>query len=411
MYLEVGWSIRIYGTEFTLYFSTALLLYCLARGTRIYPRPHLTWIGLGFALGLGMLSKVSFPLIAGPPLLVAGVLVLMRKMPGLSIWKLIASAAIAFVMAWPFYSRHWQTALSYAEDMTKFTRHSLHRRGWELLRAWAQLHLKEGIGVHAETILGALIVAATLTAAIGIAWKKFGQRQQKDAPVIPMLSPELIVILLALSQALVLPIYQLICSLSNNVRHVSPAYLPMTLAVLLLAARVGTLLSWHSWIVFFITAWMAFTQLHQIDAPLTTTVDDVWDWAPLYQLAESRGIENPRIGYIGNTPHFCVPFLIEPWLSRGRLADDQWLWRLEDGPFDLATVRKKLVDRNLLLTAPDLKVPFTGGMMAEPLALDNEHNAEFAQALLADPAWELAGKFGIGLIDHAEIWVFVRRKP
>jgi 4-amino-4-deoxy-L-arabinose transferase-like glycosyltransferase len=110
MYFEVGWSIRIYGTEFTLYFATALLLYCLVRGIRVNDWPHLTWIGLGFALGLGLLSKVSFALLAGPPMVVALGLVVTGRMPGLSIWKLLASAAIATVIAGPFYYLHGKVA-------------------------------------------------------------------------------------------------------------------------------------------------------------------------------------------------------------------------------------------------------------------------------------------------------------
>jgi hypothetical protein len=69
-----------------------------------------------------------------------------------------------------------------------------------------------------------------------------------------------------------------------------------------------------------------------------------------------------------------------------------------------------LADRNLIVTAPDFQVLPSGGLLGDPMQRDNLHNAEFTHAMLADPAWELAGKFPIGVINRAEIWAFVRRR-
>jgi hypothetical protein len=154
---------------------------------------------------------------------------------------------------------------------------------------------------------------------------------------------------------------------------------------------------------------MAFAQLHQVEVPLTNALDDTWDWAPLYKMVESRGVRFPMIGHVGNSSQFCDPFLTEPWESRGWFASSLWLWRPEQGPFSIAAIRDELSDRNVVVTAPDFRVASDRSMLADPIALDNQHNAEFAQAMLHDPAWELAGKFPIGQINRAEIWVFVRR--
>ena len=49
-------------------------------------------------------------------------------------------------------------------------------------------------------------------------------------------------------------------------------------------------------------------------------------------------------------------------------------------------------------------------MLADPVEKDNSHNAEFTDAMMHQPDWEFAGKFQIGVIHQAEVWVFVRKK-
>ena len=63
----VTFAVQVFGTECSLYLSVAatfcFLLQAIASPS---PAPR-AWIGLGIALGVGTLSKVSFPLIVGLP--------------------------------------------------------------------------------------------------------------------------------------------------------------------------------------------------------------------------------------------------------------------------------------------------------------------------------------------------------
>ena len=124
LYLEVGWAARLYGTEYTLYFSVALLLWCVARSTTESGRSTSTWILLGFSLGLGVLSKLSFLFLAAPAGAVVFGLVLRKKLPGLTIWKLLGALLIGCAMARPYYRYHIFEAAHYGQDMLQFQRHS-----------------------------------------------------------------------------------------------------------------------------------------------------------------------------------------------------------------------------------------------------------------------------------------------
>ena len=68
-----------------------------------------------------------------------------------------------------------------------------------------------------------------------------------------------------------------------------------------------------------------------------------------------------------------------------------------------------LDNKNVVLTAPTIHIPTDTSMLADPLALDNSHNAEFADRLMRDPRFDGPVKFPIGTIDKAEIWVFFRK--
>ena len=160
LFLEIGWSIRIYGTEFTLYFATALVLFCLARATKAKGKSHWTWIGLGIGLGLGFLSKLSFMFLGIPVIVLATAFIWRGWLPGLSIRKMIGAGLICGWMNEAYYGRHLVTAYRYGRDMTHFSRHSLHRHGLDLAGAWFKLHLTEGMGLAAGMILFGLTILA-----------------------------------------------------------------------------------------------------------------------------------------------------------------------------------------------------------------------------------------------------------
>ncbi len=426
LYSEIGWSVRVYGTEHTLYLATALLLFCIALATRSQVESHRTWIWLGVALGLGLLSKVSFVFIAGPAIGMVVILMILGRMPGLAWWKLLASMLIALAMTWPYYHLHLVEALRYGQDMTQFQRHSLHKTGLRLLLSWLQLHTSEGMGRPAAVILGTMIVLALLGGIMRLrSLRLFARRLRRGEdsisvaefqtlPSAPAAGSEGtsvgVMILTGLVTGLPLLAFQLLFSKSDNVRHMTPAYFPITLAITMAAAWLGGLVSWYAWTVLLVCAFCSISQLRDEYIPMTNQPDDIWDWDPIYAIAQQRQIRFPMIGHVGNAGLFCDPAITYPWVRRGRWANSQWLWRMEDGLYDPLSIHRKLVDHDMVLTAPDFHMPASGSMLADPVEQDNAHNAEFAAAMSHEPGWELAGKFSIGAINRGEIWVFVKKK-
>ncbi len=409
LYLEVGWSVRVYGTEYTLYLAVALMIWCFARAARRDRPVGWTWLWLGLSLGLGILSKMSFLFLAGPVGLVVLTLSITRRLPGLPVGWLCAAATIGAAMAYPYYHTHLFTAYHYGQDMTQFQRHSLHKNGLQLLAAWLALHTNEGMGPRAAYIFASLAVVGLVVA--GGRWWRSVELGRAFAPGQRLdLSPAGWTVVLAVLSGVPLLAFQLMFSDSDNTRHMTPAYLPLTVAAAVGAARAGVLAAWWSWPALVAVAIPAVQQVGHDFVPLTTTADDVWDWDPLYRICQKDGLKFPYIGYVGNAGQFCQPAIIAPWASRGDWAVSEWLWQKDyDGPFDMAKMRAKMADRKVVITAPGFKVPTDHSMLADPLQQDNANNAAFADAMTHEPGWLPPERFDIGVVNKATIWVFVRR--
>ena len=406
IYLEIGWSVRVYGTEYTLYLAVAVMLWCAARALVPRDRPGWTWVWLGLALGLGILSKMSFLFLAGPVGLVVLAMSIAGRLPGLPVGRLFGAAAIGAAMAFPWYRYHLFTAYHYGADMTQFSRHSLHKQGLELVGAWLALHTNEGMGPRAAAVFAGLAAVALLTG--GARWWRRVEAGRSLATPAAALSPAGWLVVIGLAQGVPLLAFQLAFSSSDNTRHMTPAYLPLTVAAAVAAGSSGVLVAWWSWPLLLAAVAPAVQQVGHDFVPLTTTADDVWDWTPLYTICQAHGIRFPFIGRVGNAGQFCEPAIIAPWKSRGDWAVCEWLWRKEDGPFDWAKVEPELADRQVVLTAPHFAVPTDHSVLADPLQQDNAHNAAFADHMLHEPGWLPPEKFDIGVVNRATIWVFLR---
>ncbi len=424
VYLEVGWSVRVYGTEYTLYLAVAAMLLCVARATRPAGLTHGTWVGLGLALGLGVLSKLSFLMLAAPVGALAGVLVLTGRLPGLTMRRLVGAAGVGAAIDYPYYRYHIWSVVNYGRAMTRFARHSLGQRGVALVHDWLSLHCNEGMGPRAFFLLvgiggvsaGVLIVRAA-TPVFG------GGRQGRPPSVEPArpygpplkgeVAPALWTAAFGIVAGVPLLVYQLTASVSDNVRHMTPAYLPITVAVVVAAGAAGVLASWWSWPVLAAAAVTLPVQVARDFFPLTTTADDVWDWEELYRIVhDDRHLPLPLVGRVGNYGQFNEPAVVAPWYRRGDWADCRWLWRAEFGPFDWAAVERELDDPKfplaVVVTVLGVEVPKDASRLAEPVAVDNGHNAAFADHMAREPGWVPAGRFPIGVVHRGEVVVFVR---
>jgi hypothetical protein len=432
--LEVGWSIRVFGTEYVLYLSVALAMYALARAAVSENRSHWTWILLGLSLGLGMLSKVSFVMLAGPAGLVAMSMALTGRLPGLSVkpalatLRLAGAALIGTLICGPYYRYHIFTVLKYGQDMTEFTRHSLNKTGLEFIHAWVSLHFNEGLGPGASIVC--FFLALLGIPAVVIWLRKNWRAIPTGTPVV--YGPAGRVFLLGLAAGLPLPLFQMVFSQSSNHRHITPAYFPLTISLAVAAGMSGAMAVWWSWpilIAVFIPACWQIWGFNNLATPpyhgtarylridplfidYTTTADDVWDWEPLYQLLKGKNVRFPYIGRVGNGGQFNEPSIEAPWVSRGDWAYGVWLWKPEFGPYDWNAVKAKLDAEKItvVVTARQMIVKADGSRLAEPVVAENAHNDEFADQMQTLPNWTLIGKFPIGRVNKAQIWVF-QRKP
>ncbi len=383
---EIGWSIRIYGTEYPLYFATALTLFFLVRSTGPRAPSHWNWIGLGIALAIGLLSKFSFVLLAAPLMATAAVLIFRRKLPGLLPVHFAAAIVLAAVLSLPYYSYHVFTVLSYSREMTAFPRTALHQSGTAFAIAWIKLQLNQATGAWT----GAILIALAITAIIS--FRKWN-----------------IAVILALSQALPLLAIQLFYAHNDNVRHLTPAYLPLITAVTIAAGATGLLSSRRSWLALLVIAISVLIQTKNSFLPIASYRTDIWDFTPIHDAAAAHGITSPHIAYLGNGEYFNEPFLALPWSHLGQTADIQWLWRYEQGLINWKPLISGLSQYDMVLTAPAIQLPADPSLLPDPQILDNVNNAEFARRLQADARFTGPEKFTIGTQNKTEIWLFFRK--
>ena len=117
-----------------------------------------TWIGFGLAIGLGLLSKTSFILIAFP--LLAFVLIEnFRKHLGIrGLAPIIKSGVLGFLIAAPWWIVHFRDAMWYAKFARGTTRNSLGQHSVGMFAEWIWAVFLALIG----PCIGALIILLAL---------------------------------------------------------------------------------------------------------------------------------------------------------------------------------------------------------------------------------------------------------
>ena len=376
---EIGWSIRIYGTEYPLYFATALALFFVIRSTKSNSA-HWNWIGLGIALAIGLLSKFSFVLLAAPLMATAVIFLFRKKLPGLPPIHFAAAITLAAGLSLLYYRFNFFTVLFYSREMSEFVRTSLHRSGPAFAIAWIKLQLTQATGPWA----GATLIILAL-----LSFRKW-------------FSPATI---LALSQALPLFMIQLFFTQNDNVRHLTPAFIPLTIAIALSSAACL-----RSWPILLTIAIPTLIQTQTTFLPIRNYVTDTWDFTPLHDSAAAHNITSPRIAYLGNSAYLNEPFLELPFARLGEPATAHWLWRYEQGPINWKSLISTLNQYDMILTAPAIQLPPDPSLLPDPQMLDNIHNAELANQLLSDPRFIGPEKFTTGKQTPTEIWLFCRKR-
>ena len=124
---DVLFSSVVFYTEYPLFLATTGTFYFLVSGLMSKSNGSRSWIGLGLSIGLGLLAKTSFALVAAP---VLGVLLVASRIRGLSGPPpsfAIKAGALGSLVAAPWWWKNGGYALGYARYSRNFIYDSLRR--------------------------------------------------------------------------------------------------------------------------------------------------------------------------------------------------------------------------------------------------------------------------------------------
>lgn len=410
---EVVAASIFYGTDASLYLAvSAMLFYLFASWDR--PEAAGNWIGLGLALGLGLLSKTSFVLIALPALLFWIVIVRRRDLSGPSLASQCKAGVLAICIAAPWWLLNLKGAMAYSQYARGFVRNSL---GPPSLKTWMrwlntvfQCLLGHGLGVLIIVVLIASLVGAII---------------KKKTILDPMQK-----VALGICACAGVPIVLAQLSGTNHLlRHISPVMIPLAISVGVLADQAGWIRSGAGIAA---SCVLLGVQLMMIVSPVifpnTGPVDlgfvngtppwrvmarfDQWDWKPVREISEGCGLAAPKIAYLGGGRVFNPPEIEYPWVAAGTairnetfdMPDVAWLWRYEDGNLDWQKVMDSAGQSDVVLTAPHYI-----GEVPNKEDLDNQHNAEFADRLSRDPRFRGPIRVEMGRFEPVEIDLFLKK--
>ncbi len=390
-----------FGTEFPLYLSVAGSLYFLTRRLQAPQRSLFDILGLGFFLGLGLLSKTSFILVAAPMLAMAFVLDWRGNMPGLSPAFLLRAALVGGLLALPWWQRSWREALAYAQYSGTFARHSLGDFGLPMLIQWFDIFARSATGVALLLLIGAVLARAIVSRQ---ALRRLEPHQRAA-------------LWICLAAGIPLILIQLV-SRNHNMRLITPAFFPLAVALGLVASATSwtraRLLTAAATAVFALQAATlavpAFAALPAHDSETlgippsqVLAARELWNWEALRQACQDRHLTNPAVRYLGNGSSYCIPQISHPWVRRNEPATVAFLWRYEEGPIDWERIRAKLAEADVVITALNYQ-----GLAADKQPLDNAHNGELAALLQDDPRFEGPIEVDVGARPPAKVIAFFR---
>lgn len=410
---EVVSASIFFSTEGPFFIATALMLYFASFYWSDEAQAPRVWIGLGLAMGLGLLAKSSFLLIAVPVVAVTMILFLRRNHWKFSAWSsFVKAGAVAFVVAAPWWIKNLGPALAYTKFAREQPRNSL---GSPSLAIWAKWFFTVVVSLMGPAL-------AILIALVGImAFRKLVFR--KETSLDPIHQAALLTCGFG-----ILPLVVLQLSGTNHLlRYLCSALIPFAIAVGVLAEAAG-------WTrlkpALAISGTLATVQLLMLVTPVAfpnqQPVDpgfyngglpwrimvrfDQWDWKPLQEISQSCGLDKPKIAFLGMGRPLNPPQILYPWFIKGLSPSDRngfyeplWLYRYEQGPFDWNQVMSAAELSDIVLTAPAFV-----GQATDRQNLDNGHNREFADRLFKDPLFQPPIHLQMGRFEPVEVLVFVK---
>ena len=378
-------STRIFGTEYPLLLAVALLVWSLFRRQPV---------ALAVAVGVGLLSKVSF-LFAAVPLLALA-------FGGASRWPFLPSrralavsclAGLAIALVWWLHDP--MPPLRYAFAPAAFIRHRLGPIASPMtLPRFAVEMLRTGTGFALAAVLVSAMVLVRRRALVA----------RREAFLV-----------LAAAGAVLAPILTY-TSGSHNPRYLAPALLLVLPAAAVALSAVPRALAAAALVAAVQVALMAMPrQWTEADARRSfirrgvlemMAPTEQWDWTALRALTDRLGVARPVIATLGEGYAFNGPQIRYAWQRVHRDVRVLPLYRWDaDPPFDLRRAVEQAARAQIVVTVPGYRGEATDGQVP-----NNEHNARFAAALARDPRFAGPVAVDVGVRESVPVAVFIRRQ-
>jgi 4-amino-4-deoxy-L-arabinose transferase-like glycosyltransferase len=395
-----------FSSEGPLYLAISAMLYYLFAIWTDTSEQSRNWIGLGLGVGLGLLSKSSFVLI-GLPVLAFALVVDRWKPLGVSASSSLRKAGVlGLLVAGPWWVLNLKASIAYAGYARDFVRNSLGSPSPATWMRWFGIVL-EGLLGYGLSILIALVVIVFV--------RKVIVRRERSFHALQKLA-------FGACACAGLPIVLAQLSGTNHLlRHISPAIIPLSIVIGMLADTIG----WtRSGAAIAVSSILFCAQLLMILAPVLVpnkhVVDpglvngslpwrimvrsDQWDWESVKNIGDSCGVDDPKIAYLGAGRPFNQPEIEYPWAVKGTSTDVEWLWRYEEGPLDWQKVTNAAAQSDMVITAPGY-----GGQISNREDLDNQHNSELAERLFRDPRFREPVRLRMGRFEPVEVLLFLNK--
>jgi 4-amino-4-deoxy-L-arabinose transferase-like glycosyltransferase len=402
-----------FSTEGPLYVATSAMLYYVLKIWEDESDHWSTWVGLGLAIGVGFLAKASYLMIVIP---VAALWLLAGRRRQLGIpslasqWK---AGLVALLVAGPWWILNIKPAISYTQYARGFVANSLGPPSpstW-LMWLWTVVQSLLGYGLSIVIVL------------VAIAMLRLSIKQRRVA-----LAPfQKLAVVACICAGAPLVLAQLIGT-NDLLRHISPAVIPLAIAV-------GAMADWTGWarakLSIAISGVLFCGQLAMILAPFffpssqpakqgtvngkypwrVMALVDQWDWTPIENISRKCNVDSPKISYLGDGSAFNPPQIERPWVATAAstgletfpFPDVTWLWRYEEGQIDWQKVMAAAEGSDLVITAPS----YIGEVGDSSSNSNNQNNSEFAERLYRDSHFQKPVPLLMGRFEPVEVLVFV----
>ena len=401
-----------FSTEAPLYLATSAMLYCVISCWSDKSESPGNWIGLGLAVGLGFLAKASFILIALP---LFAFWLAIDRWSQLGVPRLVSqrkAGLLAFLVAAPWWLLNIKPVIANVEMARGFVRNSLGPRSFATGMQWLWTVVQSLLG-YGLSILIVLVGVAVLRKAV----------VKRETSLDPLQK-------LALGACACAGAPIILAQLTGTnhlLRHISPAVIPLAIALGVLADTTGwtgsRLAMAVSGVLFCLQLGMFMVPVfspnsHPVSSGLVNgslpwrilVRHDQWDWNPVLKISDSCGVANPKISYLGGGGPLTEPAIDFPWaakaLSTRRAAVDypeiKVLWRYEEGPLDWQKIMDEVGQSDLVITAPHYQV-------GDEENGDNAHNAELADRLSLDSRFRGPIRLQMGRFEPVEVVVFLNK--